>query len=99
MFAVETDITQRSSLMEALLDSELQENLAVALDKVNADHNPLLIMRQHGKPAVLMSLDDFNAYAETAYLLRSPANAARLLKAVDDVENGRLVVKDLLPDD
>jgi len=59
------------------------------LDKVNEDHKPLLITRQNGKPAVVMSLDDFHAYEETAYLMASPKNAERLNQAIAEVEAGK----------
>jgi antitoxin YefM len=59
------------------------------MDKVNEDGTPVLITRQRGKPAVLMSLEDFNSYEETAHLLRSPANAARLRRAVRELKAGR----------
>ena len=58
--------------MQAVTYSEARANFAAMLDKVNNDHAPVLITRQQGKPAVLMSLEDFSAWEETAYLLRSP---------------------------
>jgi antitoxin YefM len=69
--------------------SELRKNLAAAIDRVNTDHEPVVITRDKGKPsAVLMSLEDFAAYEETSYLLRSPANARRLADAVAELERG-----------
>ena len=63
--------------------SELRKNLASSLDSVHADHQPLIITRDSGKPsAVLMSLEDFESFEETMYLMRSPANAARLTKSI-----------------
>jgi antitoxin YefM len=59
-----------------------------ALDKVNDDHIPILITRQNGKPAVLISLEDFHSYEETAYLMASPKNAERLNQAIVQVEKG-----------
>jgi antitoxin YefM len=85
--------------MEALHDKELQRDIAGALDRVNEDHTPIIITREDGKPGVLLSLEDFNAYEETAYLLRSPANAERLMKALADVEKGRVERRDLVEDD
>jgi len=69
--------------------SDLRKNLAAMLDAVSADHEPLVITRDKGKPAaILMSLEDFASYEETRYLLRSPANAARLLASVEALESG-----------
>lgn len=69
--------------------SELRKNLASALDQVTADHEPVIITRERGKPAaVLMSLEDFASYEETQHLLKSPANAERLLQAVAELEAG-----------
>lgn len=75
--------------MDAVTYTAVRNNLAKMLDKVNDDHDPVLITRQRGKPAVLMSLEDFNAYEETAYLLSSPRNAARLRRAIRALDAGR----------
>lgn len=75
--------------MDMISYTALRAKLAKAMDKVNDDHRPMIITRQRGKPAVLISLDDFNSYVETDYLLSSPRNAARLVKAVRDLKAGR----------
>jgi antitoxin YefM len=75
--------------MEVISYSAVRAKLAEAMDKVNDDHRPVIITRQRGKPAVLISLDDFNSYVETDYLLSSPKNAARLTKAMRDLKSGR----------
>lgn len=72
--------------MEVLNYSEARANFAHMLDKVNEDHAPILITRQGGKPAVLVSLDDFNAWQETAYLMRAPANRQMLRDAMDELD-------------
>jgi antitoxin YefM len=74
--------------MNILSYSALRNNLASTLDRVNEDHVSILITRQNAKPAVIMSLEDFNAYEETAYLMASPKNAARLSQAIAEVESG-----------
>ena len=84
--------------MDTISYTTARNNLAKTMDKVNEDHAPVIITRQNGSSAVLMSLDDFNAYEETAYLLHSPANAARLIKAMQDVEQGRTHEKSLIDD-
>jgi len=69
--------------------SDLRKNLASMIDRVSADHEPVIITRDKGKPsAVLMSLEDFASYEETRYLLRSPANAERLLESVAELDRG-----------
>ena len=70
--------------------SELRQNLAATLDSVAEDHEPVIITRDRGKPAaVLISLEDFASYEESRYLLQSPRNADRLLKAVAELEAGK----------
>ena len=69
--------------------SDFRRNLAAALDRVNADHEPLVITRDRGKPmAVLMSLEDFASLEETRHLLRSAENAERLLESIGELERG-----------
>lgn len=77
--------------MDAMSYTAFRTNLAKTLDKVNDDHTPVLITRQNGKPAVLISLDDFHAYEETAYLMASPKNAQRLNDAIAEIEAGRFM--------
>jgi antitoxin YefM len=82
--------------MKATSYSDLRKNLAAALDSVSADHEPIMITRDRGKPAaVLMSLEDYAAFEETRYLLRSPANAQRLLDAVAALDDGQGVERSL----
>jgi antitoxin YefM len=69
--------------------TDLRKNLAATMDGVAADHEPVVITRGGGKPAaVLMSLEDFASYEETRHLLRSPKNAARLHRAIEELEAG-----------
>jgi antitoxin YefM len=82
--------------MNAISYTAARNSLAKTMDKVNADHNPVLITRQNGEPAVLMSLDDFHAYEETAYLLGSPNNAQRLRRAIRQLDAGKGRVRKLI---
>ena len=82
--------------MRTTSSSELRRNLSAMLDRVTGDHEPVVITRERGKPAaVLMSLEDFASYEESRYLLQSPRNADRLLKAVGDLERGEGVERSL----
>ncbi len=78
--------TLAKAMLETITYSRLRNQLAKALDKVNEDRAPLLIVRQRGKSAVLLSAEEYSALEETAYLLRSPKNAARLRAAHEEIE-------------
>lgn len=65
----------------AITASQARAQLFPLIEKVNEDHLPIEIVSKKGS-AVLMSLDDYQALEETAYLLRSPANATRLLESI-----------------
>ena len=75
--------------METMSYSLFRSQLASTLDKVNDDQKPMIITRQNGKPAVIISLDDYQAYEETAYLMASPVNAKRLNDAIAQIEAGK----------
>jgi antitoxin YefM len=83
--------------MRATSATNLRKNLSAALDGVNDDHEPMIITREGGKPsAVLMSLEDFASWQETNYLLSNPANAARLLEGIAELEAGKGVERALI---
>jgi len=82
--------------MDTLSYSSFRNQLASVLDKVNDDHKPVIITRQNGKPAVVMSLEDFQAYEETSYLMASPKNAERLNQAIAEIEAGQAIKKGLI---
>lgn len=82
--------------METISYSAFRSQLARTLDKVNDDHRPVLITRQNGKPAVVISLEDYHAYEETAYLMASPINAERLNQAIAEVEAGKIFQRELI---
>lgn len=77
----------------AISASEARSRLFPLIQQVNDDHLPVRINSKSGD-AVLMSADDFDSWQETIYLLRSPANALRLMEAVArDKSGGALVAK------
>ncbi len=85
--------------MNTMNYSDFRGHLAHVLDQVNEDHKPVVITRQKGKPAVVMSLDDFKSYEESAYLMRSPKNAERLNRSIKQLESGKGTSKKLIEDD
>lgn len=82
--------------MDTINYSTFRSNLASVLDKVNDDHVPVLVTRQNGKPAVILSLEDYKSFEETAYLMASPNNARRLNQAIAEVEAGQVIQHELL---
>ena len=83
--------------MEALTYSYTRTHLAQVMRSVNEDRAPVLVTTQRGKPVVIMSLDDYNALEETAYLLRSPKGAKRLMESVEQLRAGGGELRALIP--
>ena len=84
--------------MKALTFSHVRTNLTEVMRRVNDDHAPVVVTSQRGKPVVIMALDDFNALEETAYLLRSPKGAKRLLESIAQVRAGNVKGHKLIDD-
>jgi antitoxin YefM len=81
--------------MDAITYSAARANLAKTMDRVCEDHEPLIITRNGEQSVVMLSLEDYKSLEETAYLLRSPANAKRLLSAVTQLAAGGGVEREL----
>lgn len=75
--------------MDALSYSTVRENLAETMERVCDDHEPVIITRKKSRSVVMMSLEDYNAIEETAYLLRNPANAENLRESIKQYEEGK----------
>ena len=79
--------------MRHISSTRLRANLSAMMDRVNDDHEPLMVTRAKGSPVVMISLEDYAAMDETAYLLSSPANRAALERSLAEVEAGKLIEK------
>jgi antitoxin YefM len=90
--------TAKEADMEAITYSHTRQHLAEIMNKVADDRAPVLITRQAGSPVVMMSLQDYNALEETAYLMRSPKNAKRLMESIEQLAAQGGQQKELLPD-
>jgi antitoxin YefM len=80
--------------MTAITASEARKSLFPLIQQVNADHTPVEIVSKHGN-AVLVAKEDWDSMEETAYLLRSPANATRLAEAMAQAHRGEAVGHEL----
>ena len=81
--------------MDAMTYTTARANLASTMNRVCNDHEALIITRNGEQAVVMLSLEDYNSLEETAYLLRTPANAKRLLSAVAQLNAGKGVERKL----
>ena len=84
--------------MKTLSSTELRANLSAVMDRVNDDHEPVIVHRARGKPVVMVSLEDWASMDETTYLLSSPENARRLRDSIRQLESGEVIFLDKLPE-
>jgi antitoxin YefM len=77
--------------MRHITYSEARQSLASLLDEVNADAAPVLITRQRGGAAVLVSESEYSSLMETLHLLSSPRNAEVLLRSIAHAEAGNTI--------
>ena len=76
--------------------TDLRNNLASHLDKVEQDRDELIVTRQNHDPVVIVPLSDWEGMKETLYLLSNPVNAEHLLKSIAEADEGKLVEHDLV---
>ena len=75
--------------MDAISYTAARENLASTMNKVCEDHAPIIITRNRDQAVVMMSLEDYEALEETAYLLKNPKNAKRIMSAIAQLDAGK----------
>ncbi len=93
-----TEYTMYSILysMNAITYTEARANLANTITRVCDDHDPVIITKKSDKSVVMISLEDYESMEETAYLLRSPKNAQRLLESIREIESGNGIERELI---
>jgi antitoxin YefM len=82
--------------MEAMTSNQAKQQLDELIDRVILDAEPTILCNEQGKQAVLMSLDEFNSWQETLYLLSNPANAEHLRKSIAQANSGKKSVRELI---
>jgi antitoxin YefM len=75
--------------MKAITYTAARQNLAKTMERVCKDHAPVIVTRKTTDSVVIMSLEDYEALEETAYLLRSPKNTRRLIESIAQLEEGK----------
>ena len=86
----------RRCAMKAITYTNARQNLAKTMERVCKDHSPVIITRKTNDSVVIMSLEDYEALEETAYLLRSPKNTRRLIESIAQLEEGKGTERELL---
>ena len=81
--------------MDAITYTAARQNLAKTMEKVCQDHSPVIITRKKNESVVIMSLEDYTALEETAFLLRSPKNTRRLIESIVQLGEGKGTERDL----
>jgi antitoxin YefM len=82
--------------MDAITYSAARANLASTMNRVCDNHETLIITRNGEQSVVMLSLEDYQSLEETAYLLRSPKNASRLLDSINQLNAGKGVERKLV---
>ena len=82
--------------MSHVSSTELRSNLATYMDEVCDTRDVLHITRQNARTVVMMSEEEYDGLIETLHLLRSPANAKRLLEAIDEANAGKLTEHEIV---
>ena len=85
--------------MKSMSYSESRARYAEVLQSVVDDREEVIITRNGHESAVIVSLDDYNSLRETAYLLRSPRNAQRLLDSIESLNAGAATEHELIEED
>ena len=70
--------------------TEARKNLKKYCDVAEKDSEPVIISRRNGENVVLLSEQEYRSMHELAYLLRSPANAVRLLEALEESRSDKV---------
>ncbi len=74
--------------MRIVTHNYVKQNLESLMDEITDIHEPVLIERKK-KAIVMVDAEDFESLSETAYLLRSPANAKRLMRGLEELKAGK----------
>lgn len=82
--------------MDVVTYSDARQHLRELMDRVIEDQTQIVVTRQKAEPVVVMSLSEWNSITETLHLLSSPANAARLIAAIRQLDAGKGKERELI---
>ncbi len=82
--------------MKIASTSKFRKDIKRYIDEIDQDQEPLVVTRSDNVSVVILPLATYNSYAETDYLLRSPANAKRLQRSIEQAREGKVEKHDLV---
>jgi antitoxin YefM len=81
--------------MDAITINQAKQNIEGLIEQVIADAEPTIICNDNGQKAVILSLDEYNSWQETMYLLSNPANVEHLRKSIQEDVSGHIAERKL----
>ena len=82
--------------MDAITANQAKQDINRLIEQVISDAEPTIICNDLGNKAVLLSLDEFNSWQETIYLLSNPANAEHLRRSIQEDKAGKIIERELI---
>ncbi len=82
--------------MDAITINQAKRNIDGLIEQVIADAEPTIICDDKGQKVVILSLDEFNSWQETLYLLSTPANADHLRRSIQEDKSGKAIERVLI---
>ena len=82
--------------MDAITINQAKQDINRLIERVISDAEPTIICNDHGQKAVILSLDEFNSWQETLYLLSNPANAEHLRRSIQEDQSGKITERELI---
>lgn len=82
--------------MKIASTSKFRKEIKRYIDEIDQDQEPLVVTRSDNVSVVVLPLATYNSYAETDYLLRSPVNATRLRRSVEEARVGKVEKHNLI---
>ena len=82
--------------MDAITINQAKQDINRLIERVISDAEPTIICNDHGQKVVILSLDEFNSWQETLYLLSNPANAEHLRRSIKEDKSGKITERELV---
>ncbi len=88
-------VIQKEQQMNAITLNEAKRNLEQVIEQVIADAEPTIVVTEAGQQVVFLSLDEYNSWKETLYLLGNPANATHIRQSIAEAQAGNVHQREL----